>query len=441
MMKGYLLHSIPLATLLILVVHAEVRTQTIETLPLERTTICAKDSITVRFRAAGEGWQTFNEFVLEMSTPDGAFGSGTRKIGRISSISPAEIEEIGARVPDDLDPEGRYRFRVSATRPSVAGTDNGQDVRVVPLAIAEFGLPGYVWITGKELEIASFTSGATRVEWDFGVGAEPATSSQVDPPPIRFHTPGNKRITLTAFNEAGCPNVRALQIDVFENHPRIPANTSIRENLDADTLKDQTLTPHLWICPDRTLTFNHRLNVPDPLTLYVEPGGSALIERTAVSIIAYVKQGGRLRIAGAPGSTTWIIYEQGASVEIDRVINTFHVEADTIIFDYSEAPANGCRPSSGVVEAGLPEGADRSDGSLVRVTLDSDGDRLEGEAADAGTRITDVSLYDIRGRRIITQEFGTGRFTLPLPDLRPGPYLVVLNSTAGIIHRRIILPH
>lgn len=439
-MKRYQFRSTPRVLLLSLFLLAGPGTQaqTIETLPLDRTTLCATDSITVRFRTTGDSWQTFNEFVLEVSRPDGTFGSGTRKIGRLRSIAPDEIEEIGARIPDDFDPEGVYRFRVSATRPLAVGSDNGQDIRILPLAIAQFGLPGFIGITGKTMEITSYISGGSRVEWDFGEGAVPASSDEINPPPIRFQTPGNKRIRMTAFNEAGCPYTRVVSIDIFENHPRIPANTSIRKSLDGDTLDNTTLTNHIWICPDESLTFDHRLNIPEPLTIYVEPGASVLIEETGVRVVAYVKRGGSLIIRGARADITGIVYENQAFIDVELPYNTFYVEADSIGFDYSEAPAHGCRPESSVVGVDPQRGTDENP---VWVAVRSDGNILEGSAVEVGSRITDVTLYDIRGERLLRQEVGTGAFTLPLPDLPPGPYLVVVNSTAGIVHRRIHIPH
>jgi hypothetical protein len=415
--------------------------QSIETLPLERTTLCASDSITVRFRAMGESWQTFNEFVLEVSLPDGTFGSGTRKIGRISSVSPDEVEQIGAMVPDDLDLEGRYRFRVSATRPAVAGTDNGQDIRIVPQAIAEFGLPGgllgFIGVTGPAMQITSYVSGATRVEWDFGEGAVPATSNQVNPPPIRYQTPGLKKISLTAFNEAGCPRTRSIGFDVFENHPRIPANTSIRKTLDDDTLDNPTLTNHLWVCPDDTLTFNHNLSLTGRLTVYVESGATVRLGRSGVNVVVYLKRGGSLIVREPRSNGLWIIYEVGALLDIDEPIGLWHVRVDSIIFDYSEAPEDGCRLGSSSV------GIDRTldvGGSLVHVDISSGGNAIEGRVTESGARITDVVLYGIRGEQVLSGSVDAERFTIRLGDLPPGLYLVVINTTAGIVHRRVILP-
>src|SRR5690606_127655 len=141
----------------------------------------------------------------------------------------------------------------------------------------------------------------------------PPSSDQVDPPPIRYKTPGSKRITLTAFNEAGCPYTRTISFDVFENHPRIPANTSIRKSLDGDTLDNTTLTNHLWICPDESLTFNHYLTLSGRLTVYIEPRATVRLEgHVGMPLVVYVKRGGSLIVRDPRADFLWIIYEDHA---------------------------------------------------------------------------------------------------------------------------------
>ena len=433
-MKRYSEHGIPWAPLLVLLIAVmESRAQTIETLPLERTTLCADDSITVRFRATGDTWKTFNEFVVEVSLPDGTFGSGTRKIGSLLSIAPEEVEEVGAVIPDDLDPSGRYRIRVSSTRPTVSGTDNGQDVRIVPLVTAQFGLPAMFWITGQAMVITSYISGAAQVEWDFGEGAIPASSDQLKPPTIRYQSPGHKSIRLTTTNDAGCPRTLTTTFNVYENHPRIPARTSIGVSPYTDPEGNPGKSAHAWICPGDSLIFWGG-DGGGVLRLYIESEGTVVILDTYSEIIAYVKRRGNL-IIQSPGRIS-VIHEDQAFLDLQFPLHTLHVEADSIGFDYSEAPANGCRPESDVVDV---DTRSWTEGNIVRISVRSDGGILEGRMVDAGTGIRDVTLYDIRGERLLRQDVGAEGFILPLPDLPPGPYLVVINSTAGIVHRRIIL--
>ena len=57
------------------------------------------------------------------------------------------------------------------------------------------------------IQFTNLSDGATSYNWDFGLNTNPATSNDVDPsaefPSIN---PGTYDITLTAFNDAGCPH-------------------------------------------------------------------------------------------------------------------------------------------------------------------------------------------------------------------------------------------
>jgi len=133
---------------------------------VSRLALCASgDSLTVYFTAAGL-FDPSNQFIAELSDATGSFGLPT-VIGSISS-NVTGTGAISATLPSGLPAGNGYRVRVRASTPSLTANDNGLDLELTPVNLAQ-GIradPTALCPGDSSLLSASNTQGA--LQWQSG---------------------------------------------------------------------------------------------------------------------------------------------------------------------------------------------------------------------------------------------------------------------------------
>ena len=121
--------------------HDEERTITV--LPPIGTALCAGNTLEVDFEAtgtfnAGGFLQQGNNFQVQLSDANGDFSTPIN-IGQMSGTTSGSIN---ATIPADLPGGSGYRIRVVATNPVVIGDDNGFDIAIGSMPVAEVLIEG-----------------------------------------------------------------------------------------------------------------------------------------------------------------------------------------------------------------------------------------------------------------------------------------------------------
>lgn len=150
---------------------------------------CAGDSFLVAYSISGPNC-TGNTFSAELSDAGGSFGSpvviGTDALG---------IGLIHCVVPGATPPGSGYRVRTVSALPAFAGPDNGTDIIINPLPVADFTFIPY----GDSIQFSSTSLYATSQSWDFGDG----TGSMLPNPGHQYPGTGTYTVVLIVSNACG----------------------------------------------------------------------------------------------------------------------------------------------------------------------------------------------------------------------------------------------
>jgi hypothetical protein len=102
----------------------------INVLPLPNS-ICTNGAVSVGFTTTGI-FTAGNVFTAQLSNASGSFANPVN-IGSTTGTGSGTIDAI---IPDTMPPGNRYRIRVSASGPAVAGSDNGTDLEITNASVA-----------------------------------------------------------------------------------------------------------------------------------------------------------------------------------------------------------------------------------------------------------------------------------------------------------------
>lgn len=397
------------------------KSQQVFTDPLSTNTLCAGDSITVRFTTS-ETFNADNAFTLQLSNPEGSFSSGFMNI---KSLYARDAGSIRFAVPSSLSPGTNYRVRVIASSPYVEGTPAA--------SVLELGVQPNIeldWVSEAptlrltESPPSTVTAvqnvptwfsvqgfSGTTIEWELGEGAVPQYTESRQPPVVYWATPGYKLVKATAVGETGCRKSVTMPVMVRPENPAIPASAQVLSGTLEGTNIEYESTGHLWVCPGGHLKTRNLFNA----IVYVETGGSIEVENVSQAVI-YLKNGASYR--DAPMSNSIILYEPNASIlGKNHLADT--VQRPTITFDYSEAPQEGCIPSS--VEAS--EQPVRSAEKQILLLQHTTG-RLQITTVNRQLPLQDVNVIDMLGRTVAQSDLTGTVLELDISTLPTGSYFV-----------------
>jgi PKD repeat protein len=151
---------------------------------------CAGDSISVPFTTVTD-FCSGNTFSVELSDSNGNFGNPVT-IGAENAFSSGTITCL---IPSNTIPAIGYRMRIVSTHPATIGNDNGADLEVLGLPVANFTYSQSNWT----LHFTTSSAGATVYSWNFGDG----DSSNLNSPQHTFASGGTYTIQLISSNACG----------------------------------------------------------------------------------------------------------------------------------------------------------------------------------------------------------------------------------------------
>ncbi len=310
---------------------------------------CPGRAISVQYEVTGT-FNARNVFILQLSDINGSFQQGFINLGAVTSRISGTIP---GKIPDNIVPGNRYRVRVVASNPILAGPDNGHDLLIGerPRAAFQFAdrpidgdsvhrfdqMQGRELLQHGSLEFSNYSEHGAAYHWDFGEGASPATSSLYNPGVITWATGGLKSIYLSVTSPGGCVSTARAIIHVIATTIDIKDRINIVRS-DTILAADNLL---YWVCPGGVL----RTRPGGGETIYVEPGGSVFIEKPGVDCLVYLKSGAALIYKNAGGGYHRVIYEPGAILlgDLDSGIDFLELIAvESVTFDYTEARSEGC---------------------------------------------------------------------------------------------------
>jgi PKD repeat protein len=309
----------------------------VDTEALTLTEFCPGQTVSVTYIATGS-FGLGNTFTAQLSDGTGDFGSFT-SIGQVEATGSGTIEAV---IPADAAAGAGYRVRVVASSPYTVGTDNGSDLMVHGAPQADFyvgdepfGSPNPKALTGQPVTFYSTSAAGLLHLWNFGDGASPAMLTDREPV-VTYSTTGFKVVSLTVTDGNGCEDTLTMEeewesLEVYGCNPVIPSTAQVVTGFET-TGSGQSA----WVCAGGKLEKGG-----GAYTVYVEPGGEFVFTGGGGYVI-YVRAGGSY--TGDSGGSSVVIYETGAGlIDVDTADWVF--ECDTMTFDYSTAPAEGCDTS------------------------------------------------------------------------------------------------
>lgn len=162
-----------------------------------------------------------------------------------------------------------------------------------------------------------------------------------------------------------------------------------------------------WVCSGDTLSGSGVDNV-----YYVEPGGA--LDMSGIHKIAYLKAGASINCSGIDDT---IYYEAGAIISCSG--NHVDILCSQIIFNYSNAPANGCA-TTGIQEASVSASISfypnpvKDNLYLTGTGLEQDGFKIE--------------ITDLNGRMLLEKSAPIPEKMLNVSFLQPGIYMMTMTS-------------
>ncbi|MCX6155077.1 MAG: T9SS type A sorting domain-containing protein [Candidatus Kapabacteria bacterium] len=171
-----------------------------------------------------------NNFIAEISSPDGEFDSKTVQIGSTTDNSGT----VRVNIPANLSPSANYRIRIRSTAPAVQGLDNLQNISFIGKANTA--------ITGTDSvcsgSSASYTVQATTgysIKWiainGNIVGADNQTTATVN-----WLSPGSGTLAVLFQSIAECSDSNFKIVNIISS-PSIPQITNSGDSLISSSLQ------------------------------------------------------------------------------------------------------------------------------------------------------------------------------------------------------------
>jgi PKD repeat protein len=386
------------------------------------TQFCAADPVSVTFTASS-GWGHKNAFTLQLSDKTGSFTSFTN-IGSVQDTIGGTIT-INSAIPSDALVSIHYRLRVIGAIPYTPSTDNGTDLVINPKPNISFTFSTPAITIGDSVQIVNRTSGAVSYLWDFGDGASPATSTDMNPV-VYYSTEGIKKISLTATSAAGCSVKRTVgsgpdssfgglnTVTVYTCNPVIPKNAIVVESDSSCVGMGFTY----WVNPGVTFQL-----IGGSGTIFAESGST--IERDGGMSTIYLKAGVSYKQGGG-GHT--VIYDIGASLTSSGGGLTT-ATCPSLSFDYHVAPPNKAFPKGSVNKGSIS--------TQICISPNPASEKLT--ITGIPERTENVSLISVLGNTLmqITPP-NTETLTIDVSKLQKGTYYLRVVSVDGVATKKFV---
>jgi hypothetical protein len=420
--------SLGLVLIAFAIVPSLLHSQTLTLGPTPRQVFCAGEQFDITYTASGYS-SSKNSFVIQMSDAAGSFTT-FKTIGSLRTTSSGTIT---ATIPTDVTNGTAYRLRVMSSDPYVVSVDNGQNLTMGGVPFPRIGSGpdsrGYYTMLGQTIQFDHRSSNAASVRWNFGDGADPATSTEAKPV-VTYVTPGYKVVTLTAISAGGCEVTDTVSLSSGDMNgpfdydkvlvyvgtctPRIPAHVKIDS---FESKFDSRESGSFWVVPGGV----HDEFGPTNSEFFVEPGGT--LYRPNYFNIIYLKAGATL---SAPLRSSFVIYEAGASLEDGHPV-LIRNQCDDLEFDYSDAPPYKILPASVIDKTELntfiyPNPASTS---IYR--------------EDVSEHLIEARLYSVTGSLVKTAFEPRGHEIMNIHDVAPGLYSLELQYSERVRFQKILI--
>lgn len=213
-----------------------------------------------------------------------------------------------------------------------------------------------------------------------------------------------KHIT-TLFLLTSLPLLAHAQCDI-----PVPSSTTV-----IDTDGAHSVFGSQWVCSGLTVTLSSGF-----ISALIEPYSDVTVN-TNLGVFG-VRANSTLTISGLNNN---IYYDPNATI-IDNGTNTMLTACPDLVFDYSDAPDDGCD-----LTAGIALHAEEN----VTVFPNPAHDRMNIQVQ--GEKLIGVSLLDMSGRSV--RSVPMSLTTLDLSGLEPGNYMVELQLASGMARRPIVV--
>ncbi|MDP4231583.1 MAG: T9SS type A sorting domain-containing protein, partial [Bacteroidota bacterium] len=296
------------------------------------SSFCTGDPVSVTFTATGT-WGHKNAFTVQLSNPNGGFGTGFRNIGSVADEVGGTLT-VNTTIPTGIAASTHYRFRVIGAVPYTVSADNGSDDTI--------GVKPTIWIshspsTAASGDLISFQamgggspdSGSATpasIHWNFGADASPDSADGLVVNNIVYSHGGDKTVTVTATSIGGCTSVSTFTIRIFDCSPKIPADANVV--VTSDSIVDNGGNTY-WVNPGVTFSGSGSCTIFAEAGATITSGGSCTI---------YLKAGAEYLETGS-GSILFV-YENGASIPLPLSNSNTAIECSSLNFDYTNAPPN-----------------------------------------------------------------------------------------------------
>lgn len=362
--------------------------QSITIEPLSDTAFCTGEVIIARYSEAG-GFNADNRFVLQMSDPNGSFGTFSNVA--IDSVGSGSFNYTASATGDHL------RFRVISTSPYLASSDNGRDILIqgYPAVTAEVHRPGrremqQISLVGAPVQFVATANSGDSVLWEFPSDATPQTSTERKPF-ISFATAGIKWARLTATNRAGCSRTDSISILIAGCHPTIPAGTRIVTGVEVGAQNDKSVL----VKTGASYTVASFMQ-----TIFVEPGAVVKGSPAQYLSLVYLMTGASEQFDPHGDPANFVLGKDAIFGAYDDALDT--VRCNDLTFDYSQ----------------LTNGVALEVNTNQRVTIDRN-----GTLSWPGLDPLQVEVLSILGDRVASGQIDINH-QLSLSTLPRGSYVV-----------------
>lgn len=280
---------------------SDMQAQTISLGTITKLLYCVNDTLLVPYTATGT-FASDNQFLIQLSTPNGSFTSWTNSDQRSANMTGTLVIPLSGTGE-------QFRARVASSDPYDTSFNNGQDIAVeaYPNPSPQFTSPHRAGTAGTEpgqcigfigdpIVFSDAESNALRFAWQFGPDASPDMSINTSPV-TQFSTPGVKTGSLTVTNSTGCATTVDFSFTILTCNPVIPTNARIVTDNEGGS--DSVVWIKAGGTYDASAQFENQL-------VFVDPGGQATIEFRS-NCLAYVRDGGELTNSDGQGHLTAIL--------------------------------------------------------------------------------------------------------------------------------------
>lgn len=392
--------------------------------PFLQSGICAGSALSVQYFVDNTfgTFNTNNVFVAQLSDENGSFVT-YQNIGSVASTTNGAINCL---LPVNLTGGTQYRVRIVSTSPVVTSSDNGLDLTYNELPIANFNLTGniYGYMQGSQVGVQDISSNGFFYNWDFGVGAIPATSSNPSPGNFVYSTTGAKTIKLIVTSGLGCNDTLTQQVNVYTPNPSISPNTFVASGTITYTGGPQS---EVWICSGGVVTAQSVVNK----IFYLEPGAMLNMVDANRSLV-YAPTGSAVNTTVGGNLNTYIT-DAGVSVIVNNLANNWGVfnPGGGVSYSYCSAPLTGCvisAPAATITPSGPTTFCI---GDSVTLTANTGTSYLWSNGATASSiRVYSTGTYTVA----VTYPNGCTR-TSGITSITQNPQPVAIITNVGALNR------